>query len=115
HSLIDKETQIKVLLYGDPLGFACERLEVKNMIHHQYSQVFTVTYEEVLAYTVRHGLPKTPDTLTEGFYYYKEKGIWYTFFRERGKVYYEKNFDDDELARKYIVRTLLQLAGTGLY
>jgi len=113
--LIEKETQIKVLLYGDPLGFACKSLGVKNMIYQQYSQVFTVTYEEVLAYTARHGLPKTPDPSTEGFHYIKEEGRWYTFFRERGQVYDEKIFDDDELARKYILRTLLQLAGTGLY
>lgn len=38
-----------------------------------------------------------------------------TFFRERNIVYDEKIFEDDELGRKYIVHTLLQLAGTGLY
>jgi hypothetical protein len=41
--LIDKETQIKILLYGNPLHFACETLGVKDMINHKYSKVFTVS------------------------------------------------------------------------
>lgn len=117
--LVEKETQIKILLYGDPLGFACETLGVKNMIYHNYSEVFTVSEEEVYEYTLIHGIPQSEssskDSLAEGFHYFKEEGKWYTLFRERGYKYNEKNFDDDELGRKYIVRTLLQLAGTGLY
>lgn len=107
------------MLYGDPLGFACETLGVKNMIDQNYSEVFTVSEEEVYEYTLIHGIPQSEssskDSLAEGFHYFKQEGKWYTFFRERGYTYHEKNFDDDELGRKYIVRTLLQLTGTGLY
>lgn len=117
--LVDKETQIKILLYGDPLRFACETLGVNNMLHHNYSEVFTVSKEEVFAYTESHGIPQSASSnqypLAEGFHYFKEEGKWYTFFRERNIVYDEKIFADDELGRKYIVHTLLQLAGTGLY
>lgn len=49
--LIDKETHIKILLYGSPLHFACETLGVKDMINHKYSKVFTVSKEEVYEYT----------------------------------------------------------------
>lgn len=72
------------------MGFACETLGVNNMMHHQYSQVFTVTYEEVFASTEIHGIPKTPNLLTEGFHYYKEAGKWSTFFRERGYSFGKK-------------------------
>lgn len=117
--MIDKETQIKVLLYGNPLKFACETLGVTNMRHHKYSEVFTVSKEEVYEYTSIHGLPKSEtsgkDSLWEGFHYYKEEGKWYTFFRERGQVFDKKNFEDEELAKKYIVTTLLKLRMTGLY
>lgn len=117
--LVEKETQIKILLYGDPLRFACETLGVKNMRHHKYSDVFTVSKEEVYEYTLIHGIPQressSKHSLAEGFHYYKEEGKWYTFFKERDYIYNEKNFDDDELGKRYIVYTLLQLAGTGLY
>ncbi|WP_040226281.1 hypothetical protein [Bhargavaea cecembensis] len=117
--MVDKETQIRVLLYGDALRFACETLGVDNMTKHRYSDVFTVTADEVCKYTLIHGIPRSERTgkhsLAEGFHYYDEAGKWVTFFRERGHVYSEKNFDDDELGKRYIVRTLLQLAGTGLY
>lgn len=117
--MVDKEIQIRVLLYGDPLCFACETLGVNNMLHHKYSEVFTVSKEEVFAYTASHDIPQSDSSskhsLAEGFHYYKEEGKWYTFFRERNIVYNEKVFEDDELGRKYIVHTLLQLAGTGLY
>lgn len=117
--MADKDTQIKILLYGDPLGFACETLGVENMIHHNYSEVFTVNFEEVYEYTLNHGIPHNESSgkhsSVEGFHYYKEDDIWFTFFRERGYEYTKKTFDDDEDAKRYIVRTLLQLRGTGLY
>ena len=117
--MVDKETQIKILLYGNPLDFACETLGVKNMRNHNYSEVFTVSKEEVYEYTSINGIPQSDSTSkyskTEGFHYYEEEGKWYTFFLERGYIYHEKNFNDDELGKKYIVHTLLQLAGTGLY
>ena len=116
---MDKETQIKVLLYGDPLGSACETLGVNHMLHHNYSDVFTVSKEEVYEYTLIHGIPQSKSigkhSMAEGFHYYKEKGKWYTFFRERNFVFDEKIFVDDELGKKYIVDTLLKLTGTGLY
>ena len=117
--LIDKETQIKILLYGSALDFACETLGVKDMRNHKYSRVFTVSKEEVYEYTSIHGVPQSDSTsrysLVEGFHYFEEEGKWYTFFLERGHIYDEKNFDDYELGKKYIVTTLLQLSGTGLY
>jgi len=117
--LVDKETQIKILLYGDPLRFACETLGVSDMLHRNYSEVFTVSKEEVYAYTLIHGMPNRESTskqsLAEGFHYYKEEGKWFTFFRERDYLFDEKVFVDDELGKKYIVETLLKLAGTGLY
>ncbi|MHA6250388.1 hypothetical protein [Oceanobacillus sp. CAU 1775] len=117
--MIDKETQIKVLLYGNPLGFACETLGVKNLLNHSYSEVFTVSKEEVYAYTLIHGIPESETTSkhssAEGFHYYKEDGKWHTFFRERNYTFDELVFEDDEEGRKYIVYTLLKLTGTGLY
>lgn len=117
--LVDKETQVQILLYGNALVFASETLGVKDMRTRKYSEVFTVSYEEVYEYISIHGLPQSEstskDTLVEGFHYFKEEGKWYTFFKERGHISYEKNFDDEELGKRYIVTTLLQLKGTGLY
>ncbi|MGI2328970.1 hypothetical protein [Planococcus sp. YIM B11945] len=117
--MVDKETQIRILLYGSALDFACKTLGVNNMMIHKYSEVFTVSNEEVYEYTVVHGLPQnefsSKDALVEGFHYYREDGKWYTFFRERGHIFDKKYFDEEELAKRYIVKTLLQLSGTGLY
>lgn len=117
--LIDKETQIKVLLYGKPYDFACETLGVSDMRRRKYSDVFTVTKDEVYEYTIVHGIPQSEPTgrdfLAEGFHYYEEEGKWYTFFRERGQIHGEKNFEDEELGKRYIVTTLLKLCGTGVY
>lgn len=117
--MVDKETQIKILLYGNAFRFACETLDVKNMYDHSYSEVFTVSKEEVLAYTAIHGLPHSERTgkedRNEGFHFYEEKGEWITFFIERGQIYDKKNFEDDRLAHRYIVETWLKLSGTGLY
>lgn len=117
--MVDKEKQIKILLYGNPLDFACKTLGVNDMRNHKYSKVFTVSKEEVYEYTEIHGIPQsdsaTKHSLAEGFHYFEEEGKWYTFFRERGNIYHKKNFDDYELGKKYIVTTLLQLSGTGLY
>lgn len=117
--LVDKGTQIQILLYGNALAFACETLGVKDMKTRKYSEVFTVSNEEVYEYISIHGLPKSESTrkeaLVEGFHYYKEEGKWHTFFTERGRTFHKKNFDDEELGKRYIVTTLLQLSGTGLY
>lgn len=119
--MVDKEKQIKVLLYGNPhpFQFACETLGVENMYDHRYSEVFTVSKEEVLAYTAFHGLPHSERTgkedRNEGFHFYEENGEWITFFRERGQIYDEKKFKDSKLAHHYIVETWLKLGGTGLY
>jgi hypothetical protein len=118
-NLVEKETQIQILLYGNALAFACETLGVKDMSTRKYSEVFTVRNEEVYEYISLHGLPQSEATskeaMAEGFHYYKEESKWYTFFRERGGIHTKKKFDDEELAKRYIVTTLLQLSGTGLY
>lgn len=119
--MADKETQIKTLLYGDPLGFACKTLGVENMLHHSYSEVFTVSFDEIYDYTLKYGLPglgsgsadEPPEP--EGFHYYKKDDRWNTYFTERGHRCDEKTFDDETQGKKYIVRTLLKLRGTGLY
>lgn len=89
------------------------------MLHHNYSEVFTVSKEEVCAYALSHGISQSESTSkhssAEGFHYYEEDGKWYTFYKERNYVFDEKVFVDDELGKKYIVHTLLKLAGTGLY
>lgn len=117
--MVDVETQIKILLYGKPFDFACETLGVSDMRNHKYADVFTVSEEEVYEYTTINGLPSSDSTsrgsMAEGFHFFEEEGKWYTFFRERGFIHDEKTFNDDELGKKYIVHTLLQLAGTGLY
>lgn len=117
--MVDKETQIQTLLGGRALAFVCETLGVKNMINHNYSEVFTVTEEEVFEYASNNGIPQSDSTSKyskkEGFHYYEEEGKWHTFFRERGQIYDEKIFTEDEIGKKYIVSTLLKLAGTGLY
>ncbi|ARJ37683.1 hypothetical protein SporoP8_01570 [Sporosarcina ureae] len=118
-NLIDKETQIRVLLYGNALNFACENLGVNDMRTRKYAEVFTVSNQEVYEYITIHGLPQSVSIdkkgRGEGFHYYQEDGKWYTFFRERGQIFNEKTFDDEELGKRYIVTTLLQLSGTGLY
>lgn len=117
--LIKKETQIEVLLHGDPFGFSCEVLGVEDMRYNSYSEVFTVSFEEIYEYTSAHGLLQsdsfTKDFSSEGFHYYKEDGKWHTFFKERGHIFDEKSFNEDESGRKYIVRTLLKMRGTGLF
>lgn len=117
--MIDKETQIKALLGGHAYELACKTLGVDNMKHRKYAEVFTATEAEVYEYTEKHGLPQSEatskDSLQEGFHYYYEDGKWHCFFRERGMIFDEKTFEDSEQAKKYIVRTLIQLAGTGLY
>lgn len=40
--MIDRDTQIKVLLYGNPYQFACHTLNVSDMRNHSYEDVFTV-------------------------------------------------------------------------
>ena len=117
--LVDKETQIQILLYGNALVFACETLGVKDMRTRKYAEIFTVSVEEVYDYVLDHGLPQndstSKDARVEGFHYYQEEGKWITFFVERGQISHEKNFDDEEFGKRYIVTTLLQLSGTGLY
>ncbi|AIY05402.1 hypothetical protein Plano_1437 [Planococcus sp. PAMC 21323] len=89
--LIDKETQIQILLRGNALQFACETLGVKDMRIREYAEVFTVSMDEVYAYAVKQGLPQSGSTRDE------------------------KNFDGEELGKRYINKTLVQLSGTGLY
>lgn len=117
--LVDIETQIHVLLYGNALQFACETLGVSDMRNSKYADVFTVSFDEVYQYTVVHGIPQREssrlDSRVEGFHYGKENGSWTTFFTERGSIHTQKSFADDELGKRYIVKTLLQLSGTGLY
>ena len=117
--MIDHKTQIEVLLYGNPLQFACKTLGVPNMRHHSYADVFTVSRAEVLAYTAVHGIPEQfsseSDRLKDGFHYYEECGTWYTFFRERGMTFDQKKFADESVAKEYIVSMLLKLTMTGLY
>ncbi|WP_277587422.1 hypothetical protein [Psychrobacillus antarcticus] len=117
--LVDKETQIQTLLYGNALVFACETLGVQDMRTRKYSEVFTVNNEEVYEYISIHGPPQNKSTSKgsqdEGFHYNMEDGKWFTFFRERGQIFDEKSFVDEELGKRYVVKTLLQLSGTGLY
>ena len=72
--MIDHDTQIRVLLYGNPYQFACDTLNVSDMRNHSYADVFTVMEADVLAYTEKYGFPDSPaiDQLTDGFYYYEE-------------------------------------------
>ncbi|OIN66373.1 hypothetical protein BLD48_11280 [Exiguobacterium sp. KRL4] len=117
--MIDHKKQIEVLLYRNPLQFACETLGVPNMRNHSYADVFTVSRAEVLAYTAVNGIPEQSSTesnrLLDGFHYYEERGTWYTFFRERGMTFDQKNFSDETIAKEYIVSMLLKLTMTGLY
>ena len=89
------------------------------MKNSRYSDVFTVSREEVVEYVLKHGIPENEltrnKTYVEGFHFFKEDGKWKTFFYERGITSHEKNFEDDTEAKKYITLTLIQLAGTGLY
>lgn len=117
--LPNKETQIKALLWGDAYDLACNTLEVSTMKNSRYSDVFTVSTVEVVEYVLKHGIPENEmarrEQYVEGFHFLKENGKWKTFFYERGITSYEKNFEDDTEAKKYIALTLIQLAGTGLY
>ncbi|MCT4780578.1 MULTISPECIES: hypothetical protein [Exiguobacterium] len=115
--MVDQDTQIKILLYGNPLQFACETLGVSDMRKNSYADVFTVTEADVFAYTEKHGFPDSPsiDRLTDGFHYYEEQGVWYIFFRERGKTFDQQQFTDTRTAKAYIVSMLLKLTMTGLY
>lgn len=119
--LSDKERQIKVLLdgRGRAYDYACQTLGVDNMMHHSYSDVFTVSEADVYEYIVNNGLPESADTskasLKEGFHYYEEDGKWHTFFRERNYIFDEKSFEDSVEAKKYIAGQLIRLAGTGVF
>ena len=117
--MVDKETQIKILLCGNPLKFACKTLGVKDMENHTYSEVFTVSKEEIYEYVLINGIPENYSTsrysMSDGFHFFEEDGVWYTCFRERGYIYDDNFFNNHELGQKYIVNTLLKLSGTGLF
>jgi len=117
--LVEKETQIKILLCGNPLKFASNKLGVKDMQNHNYSEIFTVSKKEIYEYVSINGIPQDYSTsrnsMTEGFHFFEEDGKWYTCFRERGNIYNDEVFNDYELGQKYIVNTLLKLSGTGLF
>lgn len=111
--------QIKILLSGDPYKFACKKLGVKDMKNNSYSKVFAVSKEEIYEYVSINGIPQEYSTsrysMADGFHFFIEDGKWYTCFRERGNIYNYNVFDDFEIGRKYIVDTLLELSGTGLF
>lgn len=115
----DKETQIKALLWGGAYDLACSTLEVSNMKHSRYSDVFTVSAAEVVEYVLKHGIPEKEliknKKYVEGFHFFKEDGKWKTYYYERGITSDEKTFEDDTEAKKHIALTLIRLAGTGLY
>lgn len=85
----DEVTQIKVLLGSRGLAYdyACQTLDVDNMMHHSYGDVFTVSEADVYEYILENNLPESEDTsknsLKKGFHYYEEDGKCHTFFREK--------------------------------
>lgn len=115
----DKETQIKILLSGNPLKYASKKLGVKDMQDNNYSEIFTVSKKEIYEYVSINGIPQDYSTsrysMTDGFHFFEEDGNWYTCFRERGFIYNDEVFNNYELGQKYIVNTLLKLSGTGLF
>jgi hypothetical protein len=117
--MVDKETQIKILLSGDPLRFACKTLGVKDMSNNKYSEVFTVIKEDIYEYVSNNGIPQNISTsrnsLSDGFHFYEEDGRWHTCFMERGIIFDENVFDDFKIGQKHIIDTLLKLTGTGLF
>lgn len=117
--MIEKETQIKILLGGDAFRFACKILGVTTMRNQDYSAVFTVSKEDIYNYVSINGIPQHASisrySKNDGFHFFEEDGNWYTCFRERGRIYDEKLFENYETGQKYIVDTLLKLSGTGLF
>lgn len=117
--MIDKTTQIKVLLGGKAYDLACQTLGVDNMRDSKYSDVFTVTERQVHEYVFINGFPngETPkeERGTEGFHFYEERGTWHTWYKERNIVSDKKTFEDSREAKRYIATMLLRMAGTGLY
>lgn len=114
-----KEEQIKILLNGDPLRYACRALKVKDMRNHRYSEVFNVSRDEVIQYVKEKGLPfdysHSRFSITDGFKFFEEEGKWYCCVRERGIVFDEKEFEDYDEGLAYITNMLLRMSGTGLF
>ncbi len=117
--MTETEKQIVTLLSGNPLKFACEKLGVRDMSKHSYSQVFTVTRSEVYEYVRKYGIPQnysnSRNSLTDGFKFFEEDGKWYCCFRERGICFDEKELDNYDTGLIYITDMLLRLSGTGIY
>ncbi|WP_027084403.1 hypothetical protein [Cohnella panacarvi] len=117
--MVDSKTQIEILLAGDPLRFACNKLGVKDMTQNSYKEVFTVSKEEIFQYVLANGIPQnysnSRHSVVDGFHFFEDEGKWYTCFRERGFIFDDHEFIDYEEGAKYIVEILLKMTGTGLY
>lgn len=114
----NKIEQINVLLSGDPYEYACKQLNVKDMSSNQYSEVFTVSLNDVIQYVLENGFPPNDSnnrSSDEGFHYYEDDGVWHTYFTERGMTFDERIIDDYDDGIAYIVEMLLRMKGTGLY
>ncbi|SHI67001.1 hypothetical protein [Desulfosporosinus lacus] len=114
-----KEVQVKILLAGNPLKYACKQLGVSSMVYSNYSEVFDVSIEEVVHYVRQNGFPTgtflTRNSYFDGIRFYEENGKWYFHYQERGKVTGKMEFDTFEEALEPITRIVLRMSGTGLY
>jgi hypothetical protein len=114
-----KEEQIQALLSGDPLRYACEKLQVETMDGRSYAAVFDVTKTDVFAYVRAHGLPfdcsHGRNSTDDGFRFFEEEGKLFCWFQERGIIFDEREFTDYDAGLIYITEILLKLSGTGLY
>ena len=118
--MTEKEEQIRVLLAGNPLEYACKKLDVEDMREHRYSEVFTVTRQEVQEYVREHGLPvdisfSSLASPQDGLFFYESGGEWLVYFGERGKRFDSRTFDSYNEALPCVVDWLLKLSGAGMF
>ena len=115
---VSKEVQIIALLTGGAFDLACEVLGVDSMMHHEYSEVFTVTRQDIDEYVAKYGVPpggyNSTGSICEGINYYYDGECWHLIEMERYIHFYDRTFTNEAEAQKELVNLLLQRTGNGM-
>ena len=115
-----KEEQIEALLNCKALELACRELNVSHMARSSYTDVFTVTRQEIDEYIRINGIPKnryctrSDSHPCEGIHLVGKKDSWHLYWLERGIVSGEEIFSDYQEAQKRLLDWILGMAGTGI-
>ena len=100
---MEKAQQINALLFGHPTH------------ENKAGNIQDITFNEIIEYVKKNGLNPphsyNRNSLSDGFKFYEEDGIWYCACQERGRIYEERTFANYNEGLEYIVKILLKLSG----